>query len=503
MIRMILADDEPVIIRGIHRLLDWEKLGIEIIGEYDDGRKALEAIVRDQPDIALLDISMPGMSGVEILKECRAIENKVAVIFISGFQDFEYARAALEYGAEAYLLKPVNSGELLKAVEKSIVLLRGGDDVQRQNETGGQETGKIDYGSLVEAQDIRYVPVYADILYSSETDLQMKKLIHFSMMSFLEEYLADTKQGIVFQKNDKIVLVLKEVSLQKAREIIADIWSSYLNATGHKAFFVIGDEINSMGEIPAMFNRCMDRSGYLFFADRMQLPVIGLHDQVFKEVPDLKILEKARQKLFEAVIAQNEMLAQETAQEYDGLVCRAAEGKKEDACFYFCTAVRFMEEKCEALGLPSNRLEMKGLLDKTRACSSFGKMAGYFNGEVRRYYQGIKESVTSNDKKDILRAKEFIENHYMENLSLNVLAEEIHMNPYYFSSFFKKSTGANFKDYVNQVRVRHAVSMLVSTDLKIYEIAEKAGFGDVRAFNEAFQRVYQETPGNYRKRVKS
>ena len=72
MIRMILADDEPVIIRGIRRLLDWNMMGIEIVGEYEDGRGALEAIVRDKPDIALLDISMPGMSGVEIGRaSCR------------------------------------------------------------------------------------------------------------------------------------------------------------------------------------------------------------------------------------------------------------------------------------------------------------------------------------------------------------------------------------------------------------------------------------------------
>ena len=118
MIRMILADDEPVITRGIRKLIDWESLGIEIIGEYEDGRRALEAIVREKPDIALLDISMPGLSGVEILKECRAMGNDVAVTFISGFQDFEYAKAALRYGAVEYLLKPVIREELLKAIEK-------------------------------------------------------------------------------------------------------------------------------------------------------------------------------------------------------------------------------------------------------------------------------------------------------------------------------------------------------------------------------------------------
>ena len=103
-------------------------------------------------------------------------------------------------------------------------------------------------------------------------------------------------------------------------------------------------------------------------------------------------------------------------------------------------------------------------------------------------YNGLGESVTQNDKKDINKALEYIELHYAESLSLNVLAEEVHMNPYYFSSFFKKSTGKNFKDYVNQIRLKHAVTLLLDTDKKVYEIAMNVGFGDA--------------PAGYRKRLR-
>ena len=209
MIRMILADDEPVITRGIRKLIDWESLGIEIIGEYEDGRRALEAIVREKPDIALLDISMPGLSGVEILKECRAMGNDVAVTFISGFQDFEYAKAALRYGAVEYLLKPVIREELLKAIEKSISAMGREESAGRISLKEDGPNTAIDYVFLMESEDIGYVPVYADIIYNKEENDQMKKLVRFSLFSFLEEYLNETGQGIVFQKNDKIAIVLK------------------------------------------------------------------------------------------------------------------------------------------------------------------------------------------------------------------------------------------------------------------------------------------------------
>ena len=118
-------------------------------------------------------------------------------------------------------------------------------------------------------------------------------------------------------------------------------------------------------------------------------------------------------------------------------------------------------------------------------------------------YDSLSESATRNDKKEVNKALEYIELHYAENLSLNILANEVHMNPYYFSSFFKKSTGKNFKDYVNQVRLKYAVELLLNTDQKVYEIAMDVGFGDARAFNDAFQKAYGETPAGYRKKLKN
>lgn len=98
MLKLVLADDEPVIVRGIKKLVDWEKLGILIVGEYENGGSAMEGILGLKPDIALLDISMPGMDGIEILKNIRRLNLSTKVIFISGFQDFEYAKAPLLMG---------------------------------------------------------------------------------------------------------------------------------------------------------------------------------------------------------------------------------------------------------------------------------------------------------------------------------------------------------------------------------------------------------------------
>ena len=97
---MILADDEPVITRGIQKLVDFGRLGIEVVGEFEDGAAALDGILALEPDIALLDIHMPKKTGIDILKELKAVGSKTRIIFISGFQDFQYAKDAVRYGAE-------------------------------------------------------------------------------------------------------------------------------------------------------------------------------------------------------------------------------------------------------------------------------------------------------------------------------------------------------------------------------------------------------------------
>ena len=191
MIKMILADDEPVITRGIRKLIDWEQLGIQIIGEYEDGKSAFAAILRDQPEIALLDISMPGMSGVDIIRECHGLQCKTHIIFISGFQEFEYAKAALDYGATDYLLKPVIREELLKAIEKC---------VKTPEQPGVTYKGNIDFSGDAGEQEQIYVPVCVYPMFCRSENEQIRHLIHFSLLSFLEEYFEENKDGIVFQK---------------------------------------------------------------------------------------------------------------------------------------------------------------------------------------------------------------------------------------------------------------------------------------------------------------
>ena len=499
MLRMILADDEPVITRGIKKLVDWAQLGVLVVGEYENGSNAMEGILTEKPDIALLDISMPGMSGIEILKSIRKMELPTKVIFISGFQDFEYAKSAITYGAVDYLLKPVIREELLQALEKAVLSLPGKKQLQLVRPMPTEEKKSAHKTILLE--ETTYLPVLVEILFTGTETEQEKKLIRFSVSSFLESYLAERKLGILFSRDTHMVVVLKGTAFNEAKEILLGLQEEGFKTAGRKTAFVIGQVVDNMGQIPEEYEKCLEMSRYFFFEDYLESLVLTAGGEVYIRREQETDMATARERMLETIVAQNQEDFVKAFEEFAWALCFLADGRKEDACYYFCSTVRIVEEKIQELHLEGKNPDIRQLLEQGRGCPNFARMKEYFKDYLEGYLVLLRQTMENNDRRDIVRAKEYIEEHFRENLTLEVLAGVMYMNPYYFSSFFKKNAGENFKDYVNRVRIKHAVSLLVTTDMKTYEIAEETGFRDVRSFTDAFSRAYGETPVGYRKRV--
>lgn len=504
MFRMILADDEPVIIKGIKKLVDWKGLGIEITGEYEDGKSALDGIVREQPDLALLDIHMPQKNGINILKELKQLGIDTKIIFISGFQDFQYAKDALTFGAVDYLLKPIIKDELVNTIEKCLVSLNHN---LRLPEPGEKEEMQIkfpsaSYKKLLEVEDCSYLPVVAEVIYEKAVSIQEQKLIRFSIISFLEDFLEKKNQGIVFVKNQSIVIVLKNPDRCKTGELLWEIMEEAKRVMTCRLAFIEGEPVNSMGEIPAAYARCLSMEGYFYFAHQFQIPVFRMGTAVFKKKVSLDEIREGREQLLDTMIAQEEKGFLKACDNLKRLISIAADGRKEDACFHYASTIRILDERFETLGIKESGLEFKEILARSRKTGSYEELAAQFYLYFCHYKNTIRDAVAKGDKKDIIHAREYIEKHYMENLTLEVMAGEIHMNSYYFSSYFKKNSGENFKDYLNKVRMKHGVSLLVSTDKKTADIAQEVGFRDHRSFAELFHRFYGETPATYRKRIR-
>ena len=116
MYQILIADDESIIREGIKCLFDWESLGFTICGEAVNGEQAYQEILRLRPDVVLLDIRMPGLSGIDVIREVRSAGYEGNIIILSGYSDFKYAQEAIRYGVHSYLTKPVDEDELQSAL---------------------------------------------------------------------------------------------------------------------------------------------------------------------------------------------------------------------------------------------------------------------------------------------------------------------------------------------------------------------------------------------------
>lgn len=118
MYKVMLVDDEKLILQGLLNIIEWDKLDLEVIHLAEDGMEALEKFKDNPVDIIVTDINMPRLTGLELLKEIKALDSNVKFIILSGYDEFSYARTAIKLGVENYILKPIDEEELESSLKK-------------------------------------------------------------------------------------------------------------------------------------------------------------------------------------------------------------------------------------------------------------------------------------------------------------------------------------------------------------------------------------------------
>lgn len=267
--KLIVADDEPKIRRGIENILDWQDLNVEIVGEAEDGEIALEVVKQKKPDIILLDINMPFLNGLNLLEKLKEINNKSIVIIISGYDDFHYAQKALQFNVFDYILKPVSKKNMEETIRKAVNKL---DTVEKEN----------NYLKWVDKQlnknmDIIKTHFFSEWLNNKLTDEEVLKEMRFFNIDF----------------GNSIGLVVLKLFDKLNIEIVDKKWNSEL--LRFAIINLLNDEFN---EINAEFIFDDDRKNIIVVSnivDIVEWIEIGkkLEAEIFKYLKCNVIIEQA------------------------------------------------------------------------------------------------------------------------------------------------------------------------------------------------------------------
>lgn len=168
--KLFIADDEIDVREGIRYLLDWSSLGFYICGEAKNGQETLEQILKLSPDVVLLDISMPKLSGLEVIKAATEQGFKGKFIILSGYSDFSYAQEAMRYGVSSYLTKPIDEDTL----EKVIVETR--DSIQDEQDAAKKLSSYREKARSSILQDILYNQV--NYLFLDYHDMMLESSVY-------------------------------------------------------------------------------------------------------------------------------------------------------------------------------------------------------------------------------------------------------------------------------------------------------------------------------------
>ena len=239
LLKMIIVDDEAFILESLKTLIDWQSAGVEVVGIADNGTVAIDLTISLRPDIILSDISMPHLTGLEMLERIRKEQMQVEVIFISAHSKFEYAKEAIRHGAFDYILKPIQEENLLETVSRCVEkILASRESVQHlQEATDDQVEHSSNYliNSALEyirenyhknitlsqvAQHIYITPAYLSKIFSVEMES--------TFSHYLLTYRINRAKALLRNTHDKVY----EIALQVGYNDTAHFSKLFKQITG-------------------------------------------------------------------------------------------------------------------------------------------------------------------------------------------------------------------------------------------------------------------------------
>lgn len=517
MLKILVADDEELVRRGLIKAIGRINQKIEEIKEASDGKEALRIIRTFNPDIVLTDIKMPLMDGLEMIAKARQEGLNPAFVIISGYEEFSYAKRAMQYGVESYLLKPIDEDELNDIIiehsnninnfkeslerannyKKTINFLKNllyESVLQIDTKKQGKNSVTFQYKNFYVA--ISYV---YDIVTKCEGDASIETIAQF----FYEKKIQDSKayQTYIFEnKVAELVCVINgdDISPGSIKKYLTQISYTIKENMKMDIFFGLSKSFYDIdctheaytGAQLAIMNKIYESHKKVFYAGEERT-----FDR-FEQADFVHYKTKCLDSLLN--LDKNEL-----SHCIGGFFVRLSE-KHVNPKDLEDILKRFLTEILKDIS--RDRLDFYVPTDKYIGRLEFTAKNNSLEGIKKFYFQVFNEiyndhlsSQSDNSRKIIQMAKTYIQNHCFDKISLSTMSQKLQMSSAYLSHLFKKETGYNFIDYVTEVKMKKAKELLVtSPDLKIYEIAYKLGYNDVKYFNRVFKRIFSKTPGEYR-----
>lgn len=457
MFRVLIADDESSVVQSLIYSMPWEDLGLVVAGTASDGTAALETARREKIDIAILDIRMPGINGLELCEKLKQMNERIQLIIASGYAEFAYAEKAIQYGVLGYCLKPLDYTQMTRFLRKAVQNLKkerhitGRDDLMEILERRDEGEIRECLFGLGLCQESYYIAVS-----TGERKLEVLEKYGISLR------LGRGQWGYIMKTDPSGELDDKDSRAQG--------WSGI----GYMRQAVGGREIYEA------FEECIARSLQYFVDKGNRICALSDECRAKKWIGDVQ--EKVKTGEWERI---------------DDILGEIEKKGKED--FTVRSALRL----CNLI-LSNSVLRGEENDYYIYSVEQLVNAYGDFSEMLRQLRQFLRENRAGSEEKQaftnatFMKLMKYINDNYKGEISLTGAAQELHMNSNYVSQLFKKEAGVTFIHYITQKRLEDAKELLGTTQKPLTDIALDVGFNDTFHFIKTFKKFTGMTPGQYR-----
>ena len=543
MLKIFLAEDEVIVRETIKRMIPWEELGFELVGEAADGEMALPLLIRQKPDLLITDIKMPFMDGLTLAKLAKKELPELKIVILSGYDDFNYAKQAISIGVEEYLLKPITKNALIERLseirsryEHEKTQKEYYEKFQREMQVYEKNSNRDFFEALVcGSMDMMEVYKKAEKLgldivaeayniliftMNSEEDFSGQKEGYSEWeaesLEMLEDFFSDNTSAMLFRCNIFSYGVLikgqKETIDENTRSCIDEIKKILDRKEQKRQWFVaVGESVERLSQLQKSYHSASRAFSqrYLYgenilYYDEMELMEhrsgqADTNDNAYLKNVDVNALNPAILQKF-----LSNGIQEETENFVKDYFYAIGQEPMESLVFrnYVILNVRFsVLSFLKSLGCDTEEMEPENTEEILAESGKNIESAITYAKKMISQAITIRDQNSGNKNRSILKtAVDFIDEHYMdEDISLNTAANVANVSSNHFSALFSQNMGQTFIEYLTTLRMNKAKELLRCTGMRSSEIAGEVGYKDAHYFSYLFKKTQGMTPSEYRK----
>ncbi len=518
----VIIDDEEILLNGLKYEVDWNSIGIEIIGTANGGDEGLELICEKNPDIVMSDIRMSSTSGLDMIEVLKNTDISPKVVFITGYGDFGYTKKAIQLGAFDYILKPINLDEISNTLKRCIEKIESEKKAKVEKQeliSSLMEMQKSYVHQLVKNYILGYekdtkplslvlsqicvnalqwrftiaiVGIQDLIMDSDETEnTDYEKVFDLINMRFL------SSNTIIFENKPYVIFLLMKENVDDkefaswvqniCEKVILTVYKDY----GFYSVFGIGGICQDITSVSQSYLEAQKAYFYSIFGYGKQIISIGEVEE-----PNEPLIADVEEKLFNYIkIGDKESIDDFLKKMFLGF--SATENLKEVIrlkllCLRIINFLTSEMKNDKQHLLKDISLLYHEIEDATSVQNLYNKMKKMLHKIINIHMDSDK-----NIRGSIKKAIDYIDKNYSNPITLQEIANEVFLSSSRFSTVFNEEVGESFSRYLTRKRIEKAKELLKNPYTKIYEVANSVGYNDARYFSTIFKKLEGITPVQY------